>query len=341
MNNGFKKIMQQQFIQKLIKAGIDPNTVDLSTYDFESFSGVNDLIQYYASLGDPICLKILNSEYKFVDDYINYLESKLQEYNRLQEYNSEAEKEDLDLEERLKRLEEMLENKIINRSEWIDRKFENKYSELEKELSELKREKNTIINKTIEAIKRDIKNEIERVWDYKFRGLQSCLEQFVDERLKIKPEIKLNEERLNKLEEKLNVIEEMMRSVDLEKLERKIDEKLKGLEEVITYGTKRALDTYEELRRSHEELMEKYLDLASKYEGIIDFIEKVSFEVRQKRDYEKTKKIGAQIAKGIFLGLICVPLIPFLPLLYGQVYAKVYAKAGRKEKQSLLAYLGL
>jgi hypothetical protein len=99
------------------------------------------------------------------------------------------------------------------------------------------------------------------------------------------------------------------------------------------------------------------LDLASKYESLLGFIEKTSMKtdnrlrerelMKQKRDHEKAKKIGAQIAKGIFLGLICVPLIPFLPILYGQAYAKTAKSvkaarsARRKERQTLLAYLGL
>jgi hypothetical protein len=369
-NNGFKKIMMHQFLRKCEAAGIDPQTIDLAKYDFETFNSVNDLIQYYASLGDPICIKILNAEYKFVDDYVNYLESRLQEYNsRIEEEGEKG--EDLDLEERMKKLEKALEemkvdidkicislsnleNKIIDRTEWLNGKIEKKHEELAREVEQIKKEKNAIVTKAVEDIKRDVKNEIDRIWEYKVKGLQTYLEDFITEKMKTVTVERSSgqeaREETKALEERIRALEDSMRNIDLNKL---IEERLKGLEEMITYGTKRALDTYEELRRSHEELREKYLDLASKYESLLGFIEKVSMKadkprerelMRQKRDHEKTKKIGAQIAKGIFLGLICVPLIPFLPILYGQAYAKTAKSvkaARRKERQTLLAYLGL
>jgi hypothetical protein len=374
-NNGFKKIMMSQFLRKCEAAGIDPQTIDLAKYDFEAFNSVNDLIQHYASLGDPICIKILNAEYKLADDYIKYMEEKIREYNVEAEEEELRGKEDLDLEERMKKLEKALEdmkvdidricislsnleNKIIDRTEWLNGKLEKRHEELAREVEQIKKEKNAIVTKAVEEIKRDVKSEIDRIWEYKVKGLQTYLEDFITEKMKTvtleRSSSQEAREETKALEERLRALEDSMRNIDLNKL---IEEKLKGLEEMITYGTKRALDTYEELKRSHEELREKYLDLASKYETMISFIEKASMKTdnpklrehelespRRKRDHEKTKKIGAQIAKGIFLGLICVPLIPFLPILYGQAYAKTAKSvkaARRKERQTLLAYLGL
>jgi hypothetical protein len=386
-NNGFRKIMMNQFLRKCEASGIDPQTIDLAKYDFETFNSVNDLVQHYASLGDPICIKILNAEYKFVDDYVNYLESKLQEYNSEAEEEELRGKEDLDLEERMKKLEKALEemkvdidkicislsnleNKIINRTEWLNGKFEKRHEELAREVEQIKKEKNAIVTKAIEDVKRDVKNEIDRIWEYKVKGLQTYLEDFITEKMKTvvieKPSSQETREETKALKERLRALEDSIRNMDPDKL---MEGRLKGLEEMITYAIQKNVEYTEELKRSYEELKERYLDLVNRYQSLLGFIENASanrskitnkpmsnsLEDRLNELEEmglirsspspkpkiksnvNWKKIGFQVLKGVYLGLICVPLIPFLPLLYGQAYAK----AGRKEKQSLLAYLGL
>ncbi|MEM2169714.1 MAG: hypothetical protein QW186_07935 [Candidatus Bathyarchaeia archaeon] len=78
MQNSLKKA----FLRRLEEAGIDPQTVDLSVYDFYSFESVDDLLHFYARHGDPICQKILGDDYgysayadRFAHEYKNYLES--------------------------------------------------------------------------------------------------------------------------------------------------------------------------------------------------------------------------------------------------------------------------
>jgi len=54
--------MKRGFISRLQKAGIDPQMVDLEKYDWESFTTLDDLIEYYASSGDIVCKKLWERE---------------------------------------------------------------------------------------------------------------------------------------------------------------------------------------------------------------------------------------------------------------------------------------
>ncbi|MEM4668121.1 MAG: hypothetical protein QXD35_03320, partial [Nitrososphaerota archaeon] len=66
--------------------GIDPETVDLSVYDFYSFESLDDLLRFYARHGDELCKKLVsysddsyssgnyNVEY-MAHEYRKYLES--------------------------------------------------------------------------------------------------------------------------------------------------------------------------------------------------------------------------------------------------------------------------
>jgi hypothetical protein len=258
MNKGFKEIMRRQFIRRLIKAGIDPATVDLSKYDFEAFESINDLISYYANLGDPICVKML-SDGRYSGDYIDYVEGRLREYN----YRAMIEEGGLD--------------------EWMGRV----------------------------------------------------------------------EERLNKLEEDVNKLRRGLEERGL--TEKRVEERLKGIEEMITYATRRSVEYTEELRRANDELRERYLDLASKYQGMIALIEKASAQQLNKTKGDALevkpalpasrginwKKVAIQVLKGVYLGLICIPLLPFLPILYNNTVVKeAKAMMRKKREKTLMGYLG-
>lgn len=86
MAKGNRKFVENSlkaaFIRRLERLGIDPQTVDLSVYDWHSFETIDDLLRFYARHGDPICQKLLPKD-EYVDDYMekwaheykNYLES--------------------------------------------------------------------------------------------------------------------------------------------------------------------------------------------------------------------------------------------------------------------------
>ena len=218
MNEGFKKIMMRQFLEKCLKAGIDPQTVDLTVYDFGSFNSVNDLIEHYANLGDVVCQKILNSEYTYSEDYIDYLEDRLNEYN---EYNGERAEEDLKkvIEELKVDLDKVfvelrnLENKIINRTEWLNEKFTKKVTELEGEVDRLKYKAVSIninaIEEKVRELEKRIEEKIRDIVAEARRELMDYYKSLVREIEKLDDALREEHERVSELRTEILVLKSM------------------------------------------------------------------------------------------------------------------------------------
>ena len=73
--------MKRGFLKRLEKAGIDPQLVDLSKYDWESFSTLDDLIEHYANYGDIVCKKLWERENydEFVSQYLGQDQAQIPE----------------------------------------------------------------------------------------------------------------------------------------------------------------------------------------------------------------------------------------------------------------------